>query len=294
MNKYRKHIMLAVLGAMVLFYFSESILHSTLEAPFQDRQDRIERLRKDIDVRESDLKKARDTGKRLDLLKSQSLPANAEIARSLYQAWLIELANYVKLSNPTVDAGEPANRRGLYQVISFSIRGRGDLAQLIRLLYEFYNAGHLHLLRSLTLTPLKGSDQLDISLSGEALVLPDATRKDRLATGRVNRLAYEKLDDYDVIVRRNLFGAAGASDATDYTYLTAVNYVDGKPEAWFDVRTEGKLLKLRKGQRLEVGPFAATIASIDDTDILLEADGELWLLSVGENLAQAAAIPAER
>jgi hypothetical protein len=294
MNKYRKHILLAVLGAMVLFYASDWLLRDVLEAPFKTRREDIDKLQKAIDERESELKGAMEVGKRLDVFRAQSLPANSEYARSLYQAWLLELVNYVKLSDPTVDVGEPANRRGLFQVLACSIRGRADLPHLIRLLYEFYNAGHLHQIRALTLTPLKGSDQLDVTLSIEALVLPDATRKDRLSTGHVDRLAYGSLRDYDLIAQRNLFGAGGASDATDSTYLTAVNYVDGKPEAWFDIRTEGKLLKLRQGQQLKVGPFVGTLAEISDTDVLVQSDGELWLLSIGENLAQAAAIPPER
>ncbi len=294
MNKYRKHILLAVLGAMVLFYASDWLLRDVLEAPFRSRRDRIEDLQGDIDKREEELHSALAVGKRLDALKAESLPADPEKARSLYQTWLLELANYVKLSNPTIDVGQPAGRRGLYQVIACSVRGQGTLSQVTKLLYEFYCAGHLHQIRSLTLTPLKGTDELDVSLSIEALILPDVSRQDRLSTGHVARLAYGSLQDYDIIARRNLFGAGSTWDVTDHTYLTAVNYVDGRPEAWFDVRTESKLLKLRQGERLQIGSFEATVAEITDTDVLLDVDGELWLLGIGENLAQAAAIPPER
>lgn len=294
MNKYRKYLLWAVLGAIVLFYAGDWLLENALEGPLQVRREKIAKLKKDIRELDTKLGHARTTGKQLDVFRAQSLPGDPVIARTLYRAWLFELVKFVELANPTVDAGEPANRQGMYQAIPFTVRGRGSLSQLVRLLYEFYNAGHLHQIRSIAATPLKGTDQLELALGIEALTLPTATRTDRLSSERVGRLAYETLHDYDVVLQRNLFGAAGASDATDYTYLTAVNAVDGQAEAWFDVRTEGKLLKLRQGGQLQVGPFIATLVEIHESDVLLESDGEQWLLTIGENLAQATAVPPER
>ncbi|NUQ66571.1 MAG: hypothetical protein HUU20_29260 [Pirellulales bacterium] len=292
-DKYRKYILYGALGTMLLFYAGDWLLQNALEGPLQARRDKVAQLEADIEKREGQLLQAREIRKQLDALAARSLPANVEVARSLYQGWLLELVNYVELAGPNVDSGEPVGRRGMFQVISFSVRGRGTLEQLTRFLYVFYNAGHLHQIRSLAITPLKESDQLDLAVSIEALVLPGADRTARLTGLRSDRLAYRDLKDYDVIVRRNLFGAGGASDATDYTYLTAVNYVNGKPEAWFDVRTETKLLKLREGQTLEIGPFQGRIAEIADTDVILECGDERWLLTIGENLAQASALPPE-
>ena len=294
MNKYRKYILIAVLGAMGLFFVGDKLLENALEGPLQRSRDDLAKREKELRKLDSELSQARATGKQLDVFRAQSLPSDAVSARSLYRMWLFELAKFVELANPTIEAGEPANRRGMYQVIAFAVHGRGTLQQLVRLLYEFYNAGHLHQIRSITATPLKGSDQLELSVTIEALILHDATRKDRLSSQRVERLAYDSLRDYDPILQRNLFGTAGVSDATDYTYLSSVIYVDGQPEAWFDVRTEARLLKLRQGAQLQVGPFTATLVEISDSDVLLECDGERWLVGLGENLAQATAIPPER
>ena len=42
------------------------------------------------------------------------------------------------------------------------------------------------------------------------------------------------LDDYQVIPQRNLFSVGGgAVDPVNHTYLTAVNYVNDEPQAWF-------------------------------------------------------------
>jgi len=85
----------------------------------------------------------------------------------------------------------------------------------------------------------------------------------------------------------------GSAQVADYAFLTAVNYVDRQPEAWFSIRTNDSVLKLRQGERLEIGSFKGTIAAITDTDVVVESEGERWLLTVGENLSQAAALPPE-
>lgn len=293
-DKYRKPILYGILAAMFLFYLGDWFLQNAVEqGPLQDRRNTIAGLESDIEKRESRLLHAREIGKQLTVLEARSLPSDVEIARSLYQGWLLELVNYVELSAPNVDSGNPLSRRGLFNVISFSVRGRGTLEQLTRFLYIFYRAGHLHQIRSLAITPLKGTELLDLAISIEAIALPTADRKAKLTSLQSDRLAYDTLDEYDVIVRRDLFGAGGASEATDFTYLTAVNYVNGEPEAWFDIRTDAKLLKLRQGDTLQIGPFEGTIAEIADTDVVLQSGSERWLLGVGENLAQASALPPE-
>ncbi len=293
-DKYRKQILYGVAAAMFLFYLGDQFLQKFLtEGPLQERRSRIAQLESDIEKREGMLLRAREIGKRLDVLEARSLPSDVEIARSLYQGWLVELVNFVELSAPNVDSGNPVGRRGVFYTIAYSLRGRGTLEQLTRFLYVFYRAGHLHQIRSLAITPLKGSGQLDLAISIEAVVLPTADRKSRLTSLAADRLAYASLSDYDVIVRRDLFGTGGASEATDFAYLTAVNYVNGKPEAWFDLRTEARLLKLCEGDRLEIGPFEGKVAEIADTDVVLESGEERWLLTVGENLAQASALPPE-
>jgi hypothetical protein len=290
-NKFRKPIILGVLGLIALYYVGDWVVQNQFEGPMEARRKKAAKLHDDIEARERDLARIRKTAQEMDIYRAQSLPSNAEVARSLYQAWLLDLVGHADFSNPNVDSNEPVNRKGLYQVLNFSFRGRGSLEQLTKFLYGFYNADHLHLIRSLTITPVQGADQLDLAISIEALVLASADRKDRLSTRRSERLAMGKLDDYQTIVQRNLFGVGGATDPTDYTYLTAVNYVDGQPEVWFTVRTSDTVLKLRKGETIDVGQFKGVVADISDADVVLESDGERWLLTIGESLAQAAALP---
>jgi len=291
--KSRKNILLAAFAAMLLIYVGNWLWENMVEAPLEKRRAKTVRLQEDVEKRKLQLARARKAAKELAVWEDQSLPSDTEVARSLYQAWLLELVEHVKLANPHVDSGNPVGRKGLYHALSFSLRGRGTLRQLTVLLFEFYRADHLHQVRSLGITPLEGADQLDLSISIEALVLPGADREDRLSRQTSDRLASAELADYEMIVRRNLFGSGDGFDPTDHTYLTAVTYSDGQAEAWFTMRVNDKVLKLRKGQNLQVGQFNGTVAEIADTDVILESDGERWLLTVGENITQAFALPPE-
>ena len=294
MNKYRKYILLAIFGAMACCWASDWLL-GQVSGPLTALTLRKTELSRDIRQMRRQLGRARSALKELELLKAQSLPSDVERARSAYQEWLAELAEHVQLLDSSVDSGEPVNRKGMAHAtsIAFSVHGRGTLAQLTRFLYDFYSAGHLHQIRQLSITPVQGTELLDLAISIDTLVLPNADRKERLSSKRSERLASERIEDYQTIVERNLFGVGGSAQVADYAFLTAVNYVDHQPEAWFSIRTTDSVLKLRQGERLEVGSFKGTIAAITDTDVIVESEGERWLLTVGENLSHAAALPPE-
>ena len=53
------------------------------------------------------------------------------------------------------------------------------------------------------------------------------------------------------------------------------------------------MLRLRIGASLQIGQFQGTLVRIDEDDVVLESEGERWLLGLGESLAQAYAVPPE-
>ncbi len=290
----REKIMAGTIGVAVALYGGNWLYQANYVEPLASRETDIERLRGDISKRELDMARFRKANQQLKRWQTQSLPADPEIARSLYQAWLVELVSKAGFMTPNVDSSEPVTRKGLYSSLRFSARGRGTPEQLTRFLYEFYRADHLHHIESLSLTPVSKSDELDIALSIEALSLPDAFHKDQLSTNVSQRLASEQLSDYRAIVERNLFGIGGGDlDAADFAYLTAIIEVDGQPEAWFTLRASGELLKLRSGEAFKIGALSGSVAEITPSDVVLVCDDERWLVGMGESLMQASTLPPE-
>jgi len=294
MSEHRQKILVVILALMLLYFGGEWLWRKAVQAPLETRQARAERLEKEIAARDKELAEARKAAKELARWEEQSLPSDPQVARSLYRAWLLQLVGKVGFVNRNVEAGEPVDRRGLYESITFSVQGRATLEQLTRFLYEFYRAGHLHQIRSVGITPLADKGQLDLSLVIEALVLPLKEEKDQLSRSTSDRLAWEKIDDYAVIPRRNLFGVTGrTSDPIDFAYLTAIQYVNGRPEVWLTLRTEDKVVKIKPGGSFQVGQLAGRVIEVEGDEVVIEADGQRWLLSLGESLAEAFALPPE-
>jgi Tfp pilus assembly protein PilO len=287
-------ILAAGLGAIAAAYGGHWIYEATYATPLAERHQETDRLREDIEKRKLDLARFRKASRDLKHWQTQSLPSDTEVARSLYQAWLVALVSSAGFSNPNVDSSEPVTRRGMYDSLSFSVRSRGTLKQLTKFLFDFYRADHLHQIQSLSLTPVPRLEELEIVLSIEALSLPQADRKKQLSARVSDRLASDGLAEYRVIAERNLFGIGGnAADEADFAYLTAVIEVNGEPEAWFTLRASGKLVKLRRQQNFEIGQFKGTVAEIHGSEVVLLCDDERWLVTVGESLMQASTLPAE-
>jgi hypothetical protein len=290
----RKYVLWIAFGGLLLFYGGDWLLGVAVRGPMERAQAKNEQLKKRRDGRKAELRAIREEKEQLAVWEAQSLPSDPRLARSLYQAWLVQLVEHVGLAKPSVDSGDPVNRKDLYQMFSFTVRGQGTLDQATRLLFEFYRAGHLHQIRSLELSPSQQGTQFGISLVIEALALPDIKRRDELGSADGDRLASKQLADYQIIAKRNVFGGGGDPDVLSYTRLTAVTFVEGRPQAWFSVDLDdGKTLQKSAGETIEIGTFRAVILEIDGEDVILEIDGQRRLLTIGEPLAEAAALPPE-
>ena len=241
-------------------------------------------------------KRQNDVAKRqisyLDTYRDRSLPANVQTALTLYQGWLIQLAEQVGLEKRSVDCGSPVARQG-YKTIPFVVRGNGTMDQLTHFLFTFYRAPHLHRIRAMQVTPIASGTRLSLSFSIDALVVDGCKRTDELATGEANVLASARLEDYRIIAQRNLLGGSSVAEVAELTELTAVMAVDGKPEAWFMNRMEDRLQKLQVGDRLQAGWFGGEVVEIVQDDVILGVDGQRYLLTRGDRLVDAEALPPE-
>jgi hypothetical protein len=110
----------------------------------------------------------------------------------------------------------------------------------------------------------------------------------------IQRLATNDLSAYQVIEDRDLLQTAkGGIDKADYTFLSAIFHQDDQQEVWFSVRTDGSRITAKLGDTIHSGSFVGKVVEILDQDIVLDRNGSRWLLSNGENLSEAFALPPE-
>jgi hypothetical protein len=118
----------------------------------------------------------------------------------------------------------------------------------------------------------------------------------QLPTGYIQRLALNDLTIYQTIAQRNLLQTArGGIDRADFTRLTAIKGYGERWEVWFTDNTDDPAKKLGLGDSIHAGSFSGKIVEfIGHQDIVLERDdGSRWLLTDGENLNEAFALPPE-
>jgi hypothetical protein len=290
----RKTILAAAFGVVLLALFGGSVV-STITGPFDEAAAKKQSYEADIVKRNAKLRAARRARQDLQAWKRRSLPSDPESARQAYQEWLLELVRRVRLQSPSVRGGD-ASDRGSYDALNFSLSARGAPEQWVRFLYEFYQAGHLHQIRSMSFTPFASQGALDVVVSIEALLLPEANTEDRLASDPESRLALDTLRDYQPILRRDLFGLGGIPDPIDLARVTGIQSLNGVPQVWITQLAEAApnraVLKLGKGDVFEIGMWSGKVVDIQGNDVCLESGGEYWIVSIGETLGQALALPA--
>lgn len=202
----REKLLAVMVGSLILVggaLYATSYLSQTMA----NKNSQILNLETQIDQKQLAVRQSLLAAERMTLYERRSLPPDLERARSLYQTWLLKVVTDVGLSEPNVNVVSSQSHRGLYNQLGFTVSGRGDIRQLTRLLYSFYEADYLHRIRRLLVKRIQGSRQLDIALAIDAVSLPTATHLDSLSEFPSGRLAYGGLQDYyDVILGRNLKG----------------------------------------------------------------------------------------
>jgi hypothetical protein len=265
------------------------------------------RLASEIQSKQILLQAASRDAKRLAEWQRRGLPPKASLARSLYQNWLRSLAARVNFRGSTLVSNDAGARRDQFTRISFTLRARARLGDLVEFMYKFYQAGFLHQIRRLDVKPIQSSLELDVNLTIEALSLPTAQSKDRLPqeTGHVLQLA--KLSDYRPIVSRDFFTAyvppAPASalqreksvDRAEFAVVTAFTEVDGAWKVWLQDRIGDKLWQLESGESFTVGDVKGTVQSIHpEGEVIVDLDGHRRLLHVGDSLHGGVEMPDQR
>jgi len=301
MNTMRNRLLLAALAVVGACFFGDMGYRKLYEEPANAARRKKDQVNKQLNAAKLELARATRVSQELENLEQRSLPWDPQMARSRYQAWLLQLVKDARLTGTTVDSGEPSSvsvssRRSrksieLYKRFTFTVRGRGDLGQVTRFLYDFYNGGHLQKIRSISLVPGGVSQTVNMTVAIEALAVPSAEREASLSQVVSDDLAFTDLQDYQLIARRNFFGRGGAKSSWKQLVLTAVTTnAQGDGEAWFSVGANGETQILLVGDTLAQPSFDLRLERLDQIAAIVLVDGQPLRMTIGHSLAEAAAV----
>ena len=263
------------------------------------------KLGEQLETLEKETRNAAEIKERLEKLTAISLPSNADVAQSAYQNWLLDQARASGLRETRVDQGSMSTVKDFYSRYTMTLRGRASLAQLATFLGRFQRTDHLQLIRSVSISPLRESQEMDVTIKVESLVLKQAKPSTSLTMNdkpdALSADAERKMRQ--TIVDRALFSAyvpptlqrtanvpptpPPSFGHAPYTYVTAVVEVDGKLQAWFDVRTEAKKYRLFEGQSFRLGgTLTCLVKRIDFDKVVIEAARDLFTIRVGKSFIE--------
>ena len=244
------------------------------------------------------MKQFNEQAQRTYWLYPRSLPPASNDARQ-YSFLLLEMLQYSGLENNDV-RDYPPTFVPLGADYRFQVQCTGTLSQLTSFLAEFYSAPFLHRLTFLTLTPMEGDTGiLTFSMTINVLAMnsqfnPYPVTNQLPGGWYYPRLSSGDLSAYHIIEERNLLQVAkGGIDRADFTRLTGLPQIGGQTEAWFSVQTDDTRIRAKLGDTIRSGSFIGRIVEIHEQDIVLDRDGARWLLTLGESLHQAFALPPE-
>lgn len=76
-------------------------------------------------------------------------------------------------------------------------------------------------------------------------------------------------------------------DDAKFTFLTGTVAVGGEPKAWLNNRPKNERLRLGPGDTFSIGSLKGKIVDVRDREVIIEVEGNLKLLSIGQPLADA-------
>ncbi len=317
-NPEKRERILLILGGIVFAVVLIPVLYSFLWTDLSKNWANRNRLRQDVAKLESEVKDKNALTKQLAEWTAKSLPSNDDFAESLYQNWLLGLADEVGITEKRVDRPSATQLKTQnkiqYRKYTFTLHGKGTLEEIAEFLRRFHKTDYLHLVRKVAPRPIRsavtgsaatrGAKEMDVSITVEALSLPQAASSRTLPEIDQDALKWTDAERAMLknITDRDLFSAyvpprpAGATqeperrpdrfDHSPYCYITSVVEVDDKPQVWIDIRTEGQKYKLYEGEHFRLGEVRCTVKKIEFDRVHVEAAGGMFTIKVGNSFAQ--------
>jgi Tfp pilus assembly protein PilO len=197
--------------ALVLWYVSSSVM-----GRFSAREEQIAKLQSDLRKKNVEVRETQKAAERLAAYETRSLPADPDLAKSLYAAWLSEVIANTGLSEVNVTAARTVPHKSIYHRHSASIKAQGNLAQMVEFLYRFHEQDWLHRLDRISLKPVPKSKLLQLDMTISALSVATAPKADKLTPQPNAAMTGVSLADYQQpILERNIFGAPNSPPRLD-------------------------------------------------------------------------------
>ena len=287
---------------------------------------KIKATQKEIDDLETKRLMSMGFQKRIKQDAINSLPATNEIAAAEYKNWLTGLASrfenaQINNTSTTVEQARTSRRQAggkqdanvFYTNYKFSLNGKTTLNELGRFLQRFYETETLHLIRSMTIKPIDNAQRVDVTMTIEAISIPQTANKTFEAKKKENDTT-EWSRMVAAVTNRNFFspfvdrGGGGPPppppppvivSASKYTFLNGITLSNDRPQAWFDFRLEGRQRILKVGERFRIGETNCVLESVDVDENIAEVRVEVrdretntlsrtvWSLMVGDTFADA-------
>jgi cell division septation protein DedD len=305
----RERILAIGLGTVVGGWFLFSFIQRRMIEPLRARDGQIIALLSQIQNKENELKDAQKGALELSGWRKTSLPADESVAQTLYLDFIRKLLSESGIDRPTLRPGRSVERANVFSRLPVTVDARTDLAKLTSFLKSFENAPLLHQIRRLRIQPVLKENKIeayDLSLSLEAVAMPDSFIKDALPTVEsVGDAAVRGPDrqehEFKVFAEKNPFQptavtsastqnkkddkAAASNDERDAYYLRAILFVEGEGVVWFVKQGEETKKVIRQGEVLDVGGFRGQAISIDPDSVRLQVDDGIGSVGLGKNLA---------
>lgn len=284
---------LAVFG----LYGLDSLYRSWIERPNQQLTAKLDDLNGVLNASKSEQLVAQKQGKRLESFAARALPDDPQLARSLYQQWLLNLVETNELTSASVDAAQPIRveirsrtKKGKRQLvghrINYSLRGQATLAKLSGFLNDFRKAGHLHKIRAITLNPIGNEGRLDADLTIEVLCLEASANKEQLGLWEVVDEAAIAPNTYDHLVRRNLFARGFAKALFDVELKAITSNREGIAQAWFRIDGRGTTKTIAAGNQIPVALHDIVVIEVLSNKVLVRVNEESHWIKLGQSIGE--------
>jgi hypothetical protein len=171
---------LACAGGIYALYL---FIGPTFIEPWNERQALLKLRGEELEQKEFEELALLKSTSRLKNYRDRSLPPNSQVAHSLYQEWLDDIALICGLSDVRMTLGQRiATRDGIFVTVPVSIDAQGTTDQIVRFLEQMESIDLLHRVSNLDLIS-KGNDgnpEVVLKLTAEGLSMVDAPQRARL------------------------------------------------------------------------------------------------------------------